>query len=161
MIKPWWVSLQFATSLFAKLSEHVLDMRRLWHHETEPAEGTGLIVVIGEPGTIRRRWARMGIREEQRKDMVSCSTKSRGDSVTGFWICCAPWEDLRTVLGWIMKWRGTQQQSPFPPFPTDSWKLEASSSKISQGKDLDSGLDITELFNECQQPLSSDYAACA
>lgn len=79
MIKPWWVSLQFATSLFAKLSEHVLDMRRLWHHETEPAEGTGLIVVIGEPGTIRRRWARMGIREEQRKDMASCSTKSRGD----------------------------------------------------------------------------------
>lgn len=123
MIKPWWVSLQFATSLFAKLSEHVLDMRRLWHHETEPAEGTGLIVVIGEPGTIRRRWARMGIREEQRKDMASCSTKSRGDSVTGFWICCAPWGDLSTVLGWIMKWRGTQQARPFSSF--SYWFLKA------------------------------------
>lgn len=123
MIKPWWVSLQFATSLSAKLSEHALDMRRWWHHETEPAEGTGLIAVIGEPGTIRRRWTRMGIREEQRKDMVSCSTKGRGDSVTGFCISCAPWEDLCTVLGRIMKWRGTQQARPFSSF--SYWFLKA------------------------------------
>lgn len=65
-------------------------MRRLWHHQTEPAEGTGLIIVIAEPGIIRRRWTLMGIREEQRKDMVSCSTKSRGDSVTGFWSVVCP-----------------------------------------------------------------------